>query len=259
MYTVAPLFKSHFSLGKSILTLEKPSDDSEYPISLFQLAKKNKLDKVILVEDGISGLLQASKVAEEIKVTLIYGLRIDVCDDMSIKDEPSLTKRAKYIIFAKNPKGYQALLKVWSKAASEGHYYEPNIDFKTLKSIWTNDLVLAIPFYDSFLYLNTFCSHVHVPALEGFGPITFFVEDNNLPFDDALKARVIEYTTQNGYPIIPAQSIFYKSAEDYLAYVAFKCLHNKGFTRKATLESPNLDHMTSDEFNFDKWYATVQK
>ena len=254
MYKVIPLFKSHFSLGKSILTLEKPSGkEDKYPISIFDLLTLNKLPTLVLVEDCVSGLLQASKQADESKIKLIFGLRLDVCDDMNQKDEASLIKRAKYIIFAKNSEGYKTLIKIWSVAAKDGFYYSPNIDFKTLRSLWNNNLVMAVPFYDSFLYLNTFCSHIHVPELDTFGPVVFYTESNELPFDDMLGCRVQEYCASNNHIVLPAQSIFYKKQEDYLAYVAFKCVHNRGTRQKCTLERPELDHMTSDHFNFDKW------
>lgn len=254
MYKVLPLFKSHYSLGRSILTLEKPSGkEGSYPVSVFDLLKLNKLPTLVLVEDNVSGLLQASKQADECKVKLVFGLRLDVCEDMDKKDEASLTHRAKYIIFAKNTEGYKSLIKIWSAAAQRGFYYTPNIDFKTLKALWNKNLNMAVPFYDSFLYLNTFCSHVHIPDLDSFKPVIFLTENNSLPFDEMLEQRVREYCLTNGYDVLPAQSIFYKSPDDYLAYVAFRCLHNRGTQQKCTLERPELDHMNSDEFNFDKW------
>lgn len=256
MYKTIPLFKSHFSLGKSILTLEKPTGkENDYPISIFDLVSLNKLPTLVLVDDCISGLLQASKNAAECKVKLVFGLRIDVCEDMTQKDEPSLIKRAKYIIFAKNSKGYETLIKIWSLAAKDGFYYTPNIDFKSLKALWNENVSMSVPFYDSFLYLNTFCSHAHVPDLDTFKPVTFFTESNELPFDEMLEQRVAQYSLTNGVNVIRSQSIFYKSPDDYLAYVAFRCLHNRGTSQKCTLERPELDHMTSDQFNFDKWLA----
>ena len=256
MYKVFPLFKSHFSLGRSILTLEKPTGkENSYPISIFDLLILNKLNTLVLVEDNISGLLQASKEADECKIKLVFGLRLDVCESMSQKDEPSLIRRAKYIIFARSSEGYKSLIKIWSTAAQQGFYYSPNIDFKTLRQLWNESLSLVVPFYDSFLYLNSFCSHVHVPELDPFKPVTFLTEANGLPFDDPLEQRVKEYCLTNGHNVLPAQSIFYKSLDDYLAYVTFRCLHNRGTSQKCTLEKPELDHMNSDEFNFDKWLA----
>lgn len=256
MYNTIPLFKSHFSLGKSILTLDKPTGKvKSYPTSIFDLAVNNKLETVVLVEDNISGLLQGSKIAAESKLNLIYGIRMDVLDDMNQKDDASFVKRAKYIVFVKSPKGYESLLKIWTTAATKGFYYSPTIDFKTLKSLWNEHLMLAVPFYDSFLHLNALESHAHVPDLDGFGEVVFFSEDNELPFDHLIAGRLQDYCKKNSHSILPAQSIYYQSADDYLAYITFKCLHNRGGAQKATLERPELNHMCSDTFNFDRWLS----
>ena len=256
MYKTIPLFKSHYSLGKSILTLEQPTGKENcYPISIFDLLTRNKLPVLVLVEDNISGLLEASKVAADNKLKFIFGLRLDVCEDMTQKDEPSLNKRAKYIIFVKTQAGYQKLIKIWSIAARDGFYYSPNIDFKTLKSLWGPELTMAVPFYDSFLHLNTLHSSVHVPELDPFKDVTFLIESNDMPFDEIIEYRVREYCQRNDHKMLPAQSIYYKSPDDFLAYIAFKCLHNRGSYQKCTLEKPELDHMSSDQFNFEKWLA----
>ena len=41
-----PLFKSHYSLGRSILTLEDKNDADDYPESIIQIAKENKLKEI---------------------------------------------------------------------------------------------------------------------------------------------------------------------------------------------------------------------
>jgi len=251
MYNVLPLFKSHYSLGKSILTLDEPFDKKKKPVenSIFQILIANKLDTLVLVDDNVSGLLQASKVADECKIKLVFGLRVWVTDDMLNKTEESLKKRAKYVIFVKNSAGYKDLIKIWSTAAKDGFYYEPCIDFKTLKKLWNTDtLSLAVPFYDSFLFLNSFESYFHVPELSFIPNVTFMIEDNSLPFDDYLSAKVQDFAAQSGNSILNTQSIYYKSPDDFIAYLAFRCLNNR-----TTIEKPELAHMGSDEFNFEKW------
>jgi DNA polymerase III subunit alpha len=249
-YKVLPLFKSHFSIGKSILTLDEPTDKKGNPVesSVFHLLKTNKLETLVLVEDNVSGLLQASKVADENKVKLVFGVRITVVNDMAEKNEDALKKVAKYIIFVKSPKAYQKLIKIWSAAAKEGFYYEPRIDFKTLKSLWDDKLLqLAVPFYDSFLYLNSYESHTHVPDF-GFTKPVIFIENNDLPFDDFLAEKVEAFAKQNKLEIVPAQSIFYQKHEDYLAYLTRRCIDNR-----TSIEKPELQHMASNEFCFEKW------
>ena len=46
-YSAIPLFKSHYSLGKSILTLSKAgSSESDEPSSIIDIAKKLQLDNI---------------------------------------------------------------------------------------------------------------------------------------------------------------------------------------------------------------------
>jgi DNA polymerase III alpha subunit len=252
MYKVLPLFKSHYSLGRSILTLEKPKGkiDGKSSVSIFDQLLINELKTLVLVEDNISGLLQASRQCEESKIKLVFGLRIEVVEDVAQKDEASFAKGAKYIILAQNSAGYKPLVKLWSVAAQEGFYYNPRLDFKLLKKYWDKNLRMVVPFYDSFLFENAFYSHTHVPELEPFNPV-FLTEDNDLPFDDILLEKVKTYCQK--WPMLPAQSIYYHSPEDFVAYIAFRCLHNRGTSQKSTLDKPELEHMGSHTFNFERW------
>jgi len=243
-----PLFKSHYSLGKSILTLNKPSGSIEkYPVSIFDLVIQSKLDFLCLVEDNMTGFLEASKYCQDNKIKLMFGLRLRVTKSILNQDEQSLKDRAKYVIFAKNKKGYNALIKIWSLAAKEGFYYTPCIDFTNLKNLWSEDLVLAVPFYDSFLHLNAFNGHYHVPEFDKIKPL-FLLEKNGLPFDPFLRGKVEKYAKENNFDTLETQSIYYKSKLDFIAYMTFRCI-----SERTNIEKPEFDHLGSDSFNFDRW------
>ena len=104
-----PLFKSHFSIGKSILTLDAPTDTSG-PKSVFSLAEEEGLDKVFLVEDSLTGFLQAQKISESMGVQLIFGLRLTMCDDAA-KEIPKGgdSSAHKIIVFARTSAGCNLL------------------------------------------------------------------------------------------------------------------------------------------------------
>ena len=135
-YSAIPLFKSHYSLGKSVLTLNHagPSGKDE-PSSVFNIAEKLKLKSVTLVEDSMSGFLEAYKSSQNLRVKLQFGLRITLCDQISKKTSESRTKEHKVVIFAKNGKGYYDLIKISTIACNEGFYYYPRIDTDSLKRI----------------------------------------------------------------------------------------------------------------------------
>ena len=113
-----PLFKSQYSLGRSILTLEsKESLLDEGPDSIVDLATQSSLKEVYLVDDCMSGFLQAYKNLSQENIKLIFGLRISICADMSDRSEEQIKKTSKYIIFCKNVEGYKRLIKISTNAS----------------------------------------------------------------------------------------------------------------------------------------------
>jgi DNA polymerase-3 subunit alpha len=248
MFNVLPLFKSHYSIGKSILTLEKPEDALKGgPQSIIDICLKNDLDSLTLVEDSMSGFLQAYLNCKDSKLKLTYGVRLNVCVDMENKSEESFGETSKYVIFARNNDGYNRLIKIYSLAAKAGFYYKPRIDFKNLKDLWSSkDLILMVPFYDSFVHMNTLTYGECVTSFDFCDPV-FFMENNDLPFDRIISKRVTDFC-KDKYETFKSKSIYYKLKEDFSSYLTFKCISNR-----STINKPQFDHMCSDQFCFESW------
>ena len=247
MFNVIPLFKSHYSIGRSILTLNELGENKSFGAdSIFDILKENKVKDLFLLEDSMSGFLQAYLNSKNAKVKLHYGLRISLCNDMEDKSTDSLKKTCKFVIFIKNTEGYHDLIKIYSHAAKEGFYYYPRLDYKVLKKLWTPNLILSVPFYDSFIFNNCLYDSLCIPEIDFTDPI-FFLEDNDLPFDNLISEKVKVYA-EGKFKTLKTQSIFYKNREDFKAYLTFRCINNR-----STLNKPGLDHMCSDEFCFESW------
>jgi len=250
--SMLPLFKSHYSIGKSILTLDDPSTHKEGGSdSIFSIAVENNLKEVVLVEDSLTGFLQAKKNAEKLNLKLIFGLRINMRENASIdpKNE-TMSSAHKIIIFAKNSDGCKILNNIYSEAFTQNHNC---VDEKMLKKHWSKDsLLLAIPFYDSFIYNNLLKFSNCTPSFKFCDP-TFFVEDNSLPFDYFLATRVKEYAQNKKYKIETTKSIYYKNKSDVAALQTYKCVTSRSFGGGKTLSKPNLDHFGSNEFCFQSW------
>jgi DNA polymerase III alpha subunit len=253
-YKVLPLFKSHYSIGKSILTLDSGEKLENSPVSIFSLVKEASLKEIFLVEDNFSSFLEAFKNAKESKVKLIFGIKMYLTESILEKTPEIECKRSKVIIFMDGTQGYEDLCKIWSIAASEGMYSprnnqskSPHIDYQTLKKLWSSNLKLAIPFYDSFLYMNILHCGNCVPDFSFTNPI-FFKEDNDLPFDHILQNKLDLFVKSNNYQMLNTKSIYYENREDYLAYLTARCINNR-----STLEKPELNHMCSEEFCFESW------
>lgn len=249
MDKVLPLFKSQYSLGRSILTLEQADSHQENgPDSIVDIALENDLSKVFLVEDSMSGFLQAHKNLSEKNIKLVFGFRVTACPDIEDKSEDSRSKSAKYVILCKNTAGYKRLIKIATDSSRLGFYYEPRVDFKILEKYWhDDDLQLCVPFYDSFVYKNLLTSSICIPNFDFTKPV-FFSEYNDLPFDYLLKDKVEDYCENNNYNIIKTKSIYYKNKKDFKAYLTFRCVNNR-----STLSKPQLDHMSSNNFCMEMW------
>lgn len=246
---VLPIFRTHYSLGRSIITLAAPNKefDPNYPLSVFDIAKKHDLQQVVVVDESVSGFLEALQNSEKAKVKLIYGLQLRCMDSITIKSESSLKTIHKLIVFIKNAAGYADLIKIASCAAKEGFYYKPNIDLTHLKKLWTDNLKLAVPFYDSFLFKNSIEGSICVPNFS-FAQPTFFIEDSGLPFDGLLKKKVEAYASSFNMPTQLARSIYYYQRSDFTSYLTFRCINER-----TTLDKPQLEHMSSDNFCFECW------
>ncbi len=253
-----PLFKSHYSIGKSILTLNAPksSDEVNSSDSIFDIASAAGLSGITLVEDTFMGFLQAKKVSESLGIDFIFGIRLDVCHSVGSQEEEDLNKCShKLIVFARTSLGCKILNQIYTECKTKHSGW---IDLSVLKTYWSEkDLLLGVPFYDSFLFKNLTTFNTCIPNFDFTSP-TFFVEDNGLPFDSLVTAAVIDYCSSSDFEVQKAQSIYYKRKCDFSAYLTYKliCGRNSFSGRSLSLEKPNFDHMGSDEFS---WESYLQK
>jgi len=242
-----PIFKSHYSIGRSILTLEDKSEEDNYPDSIIEICKNNKLNELFLVEDNMSSFLEAYFNCKNNNIKLNYGLRISVTESMTDKSDESRTKNSKIILFFKNKKGYELLTKLFSIASKEGFYYEPRLDYHILSKNWSEDLILAIPFYDSFIFNNTLKNNICVPQFDFTKPI-IFLEDNELPFDFIIKDKILSFAKENKLEVFNVKSIYYNKRKDFKTYLTSRCINNRSILNK-----PEIEHMSSNEFCFESW------
>lgn len=248
---MVPLFKSDFSIGKSILTLNPPGS-SEGSVSIFDLASTAKLTKLALVEDSLTGFLKAQQQCSNLGIQLLFGLRLNICSDLSaeVPKKGDLTQH-KVIIFARNSAGCRLLNELYSVAFTEGN---GRLDLSTLEKMWSEDnLKLTIPFYDSFIFNNLLRFKSCLMDFSFCSPL-FFLEDNNLPMDLLVQEKVRTYCSQHNYEASEAKSIYYSERKDFPAYQTYKCICNRSsFGARLSLDKPNLDHCGSNEFCFESW------
>ena len=141
-----PLFKSHFSSGRSILTLNEPEKQKEGgPDSIISIALENGLKEIYLVEDCLTGFLTAFKNCQKHNIQLKFGLRMQVCNSY----ESAASSSHKLILFALNDAGFKDISKIYTFANTEKESIICNSD---LFSRLTDNILIAVPFYDSYIW-----------------------------------------------------------------------------------------------------------
>jgi len=119
------------------------------------------------------------------------------------------------------------------------------VDFNSIKSLWTKNLTLAVPFYDSFLFNNNMTCRNCIPSTE-IPPEVYFLERNDLPFDESIRSIVKKYAKDS--EVVETQSIYYETPDDFLPYLTMRCIG-----KRSVISKPQLDHMSSDTFNLNHW------
>jgi len=238
-----PLFTTDHSIGKSILKF-KPTK-SNGPDSVIDIAKKHNLGKVFLLENRMHGFLDYLRHSEKNDFDFVFGLRLQVASDFEKKSSHRIN------IFAKNNQGIKLLYKIYSLAFSErdGRVCEQDV----LKFWRPDDLLLAIPFYDSYVYYNNLTFENFIPDFSQFGSVTMFIEDNGLPFDSLLREKVKAAADYYEATIQKVKSIYYKDRKDFNAYQVRRIIDARRGAKTNSLSRPNLESCGSAEFSFESW------
>jgi len=228
---MTPLFKSQFSIGKSILTAEK----------ILDIAKINQLERVVLLEDNFYGFRVFNKLFQEEDMPFVFGLKISVINTGGDYGE----KPSKLALFAKNNDGIRDLKRMSSTASLNSQNSLVLSDYT--KEDFEN-LEVCVPFYDSYIFNNLFyfgLSHIDIDHLD---PI-YFIEDNNHPFDFQIKSVIksLDVKTHN------VKTILHHNKEEFAALQMYKASCNRSGGKSPTFQNPNLNHFCSDEFCWESY------
>jgi len=219
-----PLFKTHFSIGKSILRLS----------DVQRISTEEKINDIYIVEDCMTGFPESFRTFKD---KLRFGLRFSIYNE-----DYSEESESKMIAFANGDAGAKELYTLYTESFNKKN---------TRPWEHTKNLQYVVPFYDSFLHKNltTFSNCVvDLPS-----DIPFLVEQNNLPFDSLIHDKILSYCENYSNEVVDVKSIYYENREDVLAFQTYKLICNRRIGRTYNLSNPGLDHFGSNEFCIESW------
>lgn len=154
------------------------------------------------------------------------------------------------LLLAENSKGYQNLVKLSSKAFTEGFYYKPRIDLELLAEYSEGLIALTACLSGAtahFLKNDNFDEALHRTSLlrDIFGKGNLFVEiqDHGLPDEKKVIRPLIELADRLDLPTVITNDAHYLTPEDSRAHELLLCIGSG-----KTLSDPTRLRYGSDQF-----------
>lgn len=192
-------------------------------------------------------------------IQLIFGLKLTIVPDMTVKTPEADVNKSSVIVFMKDsvkPTGispsYTDLLKLNNLAWTTGRAAQGRLDWAALKRLWTPNLVLALPYFSSFIARNLLTMASIVPDLP-CTPTLFREVDSELPFAELIDEAIERYVASNPAPIQRVKSIYYRDSAAFEDYTLFRARSTRSKGKSGTLSAPGVDNLCSDRFSFQAW------
>ena len=210
---------SEYSLLDSTNTVE----------GLLKNTKEKGMSSVALTDHGnIRGAVEFYNKAQKVGVKPIIGCELYVAPRSRHEKRGHNQGKEKYyhlVVLAKNNTGYENLVKLTSRAFTEGFYYKPRVDEELLRK-----------YSDNLISLSA-CKSGEVPKKllqedregaikaakkysEIFGPEDFYIElqDQNVEGQDELNDQLIDLADELDLGLVATNDVHYLEAEDRLAH-----------------------------------------
>jgi DNA polymerase III alpha subunit len=248
---ILPIFYDHSS-KKSILTYWKDKElTANGPRSIIKICKDNNVNTIYGISNNFATFIEAYKNCRDSNINFRFGVELWMCDDAKVHNEESLNNEHKIIIFAKNSDSYKDLVKIYSAchASRDNFYYKARFDFKQLKPLWTNNLILALPFFDSVIANNTTSYNCHIIPDFPVAPIIMREQGTEHPMEETINRALDSFNSDDKYEEVKTKTIFYEKRSHFDEYTVYRCIHNRG----ASIEEPKMDYFCSPAFSFEDY------
>ncbi|MFS8640288.1 MAG: DNA polymerase III subunit alpha, partial [Symbiobacteriaceae bacterium] len=204
-----------------------------------------------LTDHGVMyGAIDFYKACKQHGIKPIIGCEIYMARRTRHDREPKVDDQSYHLlVLAQNERGYRNLIKIVSRAFSEGFYYKPRADRELLAE------------HSEGLIVTSGCIGSEIPRLllEGneeaaleavrwyldvFGDRFYFeIQDHGLPEERKAYRKIVELAKRFDVPLVATNDVHYLRREDAAAHEVLLCIQ----TGK-TLDDPNRMRFENDEF-----------
>lgn len=216
---MTPLFKTHFSIGKSLLTPER----------CFQLAENE--DRVVFVEDSFGAFRRVRKLSAKYDKPFIWGININ-CSYAE-------NKASKVVLFAENSRGIESLREIFTRSKTKSGVWK--YDKSSLKN-----LSLCVPFYNSYIHKSLHNFGVYDLPLDDR---VHFVESHHHPYDFQIQQTIDKL----GVKTQEVHTICYDKSDHFHDYQFYRATCNRKGGKHPTKGKPELEDCGSNTFSWEHY------
>lgn len=247
---IIPIFYDTTS-RKSILTFSKPSEVEEHgPDSIVKLAKDAKLDHVYCIGDTFHSFMEAQKNCKSEGISHHFGLEVWICNDVNDKSDESRWTEHKIIIWALNSAGYEDLVKIYTtiRSTRDNFYYHFRYDLDKLKALWTDNLMITLPFFDSFIAANALKWGAKIVPNFPVAPVFMREVDTGIITENQINLAIDRFQEVNHWDEMKVKTVYYAKAEDFKAYTVYRTIE-----KQSEFSNPDIEFFSSNKFSFENW------
>lgn len=214
--------------------------------------KELGMDAVAITDHGVMfGVVDFYKKCKDFGIKPIIGCEVYVAARTRYDKEADKDKNSSHLVLlAENQEGYRNLVKIVSKAHTEGFYYKPRVDKELLAKYSRGIIALSACLggkVQNLLLVGDY-DNARKEALEIngiFGENNFFLElqDQGLAEQQGVNDYLVKMSKETGIPLVATNDVHYVTREDAKAHEVLLCIQTA-----SNIDEPNRMRFPNDEF-----------
>jgi len=213
-------------------------DGVAMPHQLVEAAKQQGQTAIAITDHAnLYGAVQFYKTATSAGIKPIIGVEMYLVDDATQRDRSNMH----IVLLVENEQGYQNLNHIMTIANTDGFYYVPRTDWRTLEQ-YHDGLIVTSACMRGVLS-SAVLHDVMALAMERaqrladiFGPDRFYIElmYHGIPGEDKIIAGLLDIHKQTGIPLVVTNDVHYIAPDDAQIRNILIDIHTKGSMKPET-------------------------
>lgn len=194
----------------------------------FIVSAKKKGFTALAISDHrtISGWKSFNDICKANDIKPIFGVELDIVQDMKIKNSKTKQPRSHLVLLAKNEIGMKNIMKITSEAWLEGFYYMPRADLEFIRQ-HKEGLICLTACLKSLLNKDQVA--IHISELSDiFGENLYLeMQFNELEEQKIFNRRIYELSKEYNLPIVITNDVHYAEKDDWKAQDVLLCIRHR--------------------------------